>query len=175
MWQRLISSGGSFHLYLIGFLILALVGLGAALKFSRAEVAIKIHEIETLALAKAVLRSDLDAVSAEVAKVEAEKLSLIIEAQQVSKLNQQNAKAKAVIESAFRHQSKLLNEIRGSPDETVQAWANSVMPADAVRLLKQAATCAHPDHYSDPICISAKRNDQPVLAAPIERNLKPIF
>ncbi|GIU22200.1 hypothetical protein [Shewanella sp. MBTL60-007] len=165
MWQRLISSGGSFHLYFIGLLIIALVGLGTALKFSRAEVAIKTQEIETLTLAKAVLRSDLDAIANKVEQIEAEKLSLRLEAEQVSKLNRQNAEAKTAIETAFRHQSRLLDKIRGSPDENVKAWADTAMPVDAVVLLKQAAYCAHPDHYSDEICISARRNDKRVPTA----------
>ncbi|PKH62562.1 hypothetical protein CXF83_15010 [Shewanella sp. Choline-02u-19] len=166
MWQRLISSGGLFQLYLIGFLILALVGLGAALKFSQAEVAIKVGKIETLTLAQAVLHSDLDAIARKVEEIEAEKLRLRLEAEQVSKLNQQNAEAKVAIETAFRQQRRLLDEIRGSPNEAIKMWANTPMPVDVVVLLKQAAYCAHPDHQSDEICISASRNDERMLTAP---------
>jgi len=168
MWRKLITSGGSFHLYFIGLLILMLVGLGAALKFSQAEVAIKAGKIETLSLANTVLVGDLEAIANKVKQIEFQKEQLRLEAENVSKLNQQNAKAKVAIEVAFRHQSKLLDEIRGSPNETVKKWANTVMPIDAARLLKQAAYCAHPDHHSDPICISASGNDQPMLTATVE-------
>ncbi|WP_077755029.1 hypothetical protein [Shewanella psychrophila] len=94
-----------------------------------------------------------------VRKAEVEKERLRQEAQRISVLNIENYQAKNEIETAFYQLSKQLDRLRDSNDEQVNDWANTPLPIDAARLLKQAANCASSVHHSDRICITSKGND----------------
>lgn len=166
MLRKLLSTGGRFQLYIIAFLIIAIVLLGVSLSLVRSEVAIKESEIETLSLAKAVLQTDLDVMADNVMKAEVEKERLRQEAQRISVLNIANYQAKNEIETAFYQQSKQLDRLRNSNNDQVNDWANTPLPIDAARLLKQAANCARRDYHSDRICVAANGNVQRVSAAP---------
>lgn len=84
-----------------------------------------------------------DELRLRMARVNAELEQAINDAQLQAAINASFEQAKSQM---FEQQTALLhqaNELRNSPDETIRHWADTALPADTVRLLRQASATGH--------------------------------
>ncbi len=161
MFQRLLNSGGTAHLYIIGLLIVALVVLGFSLSLSRAEVTAKTNQIETLQRFKAVLQSDLDQVTADLNMAEAEKArlrqDLTLTAAVLVKREKDRDDVDTSLDVATARTTAIIED---SDDEAVNTWATTNVPDDLNWLLEHASYCANGDNHQDGVCVAAAGIDE---------------
>lgn len=163
MFQKLISATGTLHLYIIGALILVIALLGLSLTALKAELAINKSHLESAAIELQSLQTSLNTVTDELQAQAIERDRLARDFALALELNDQSAKTKAKIERELVRQRLLIEALRESDNEQTRNWANTPVPDDVQRLLKQAAYCAHRSHQADPVCAAAEIVNQPVL------------
>ena len=162
MFQRLFSSG---QVYLFALLILALVGLSVALKFSYADVAVKQGTIDHLTTQKQTLQQDLNNAADQLLVAEQDKHRLRQQIKLVSKLNIEHEQRQHKIQQKLQDQHQLIAQLRTSQNETVNHWANTPVPDDAWRLLYDSTHCTNRNAQQNQSCIGSKRNDWELPAA----------
>ena len=174
MFQRLLNSGGTAHLYIIGLLIVALVVLGFSLSLSRADVTAKNNQIETLQLSKAVLQSDLDGLTLDLRDSESENQRLRKDIELTAALlSKREHDRRDVDKSAADAAAKTNAIIKDSDDEAVTNWVATPVPDDLNWLLEHASACANRDNRKDGACIAASGINESMRNSNVLRQNQP--
>ncbi|PST68889.1 hypothetical protein AYI77_01975 [Shewanella algae] len=154
-------AAGRAHLYLIGVLILACVGLGVALSFSKAEVATLNGNIEKAESKQIILQTDLDSVTASLLRAEKDKADLRRNADQLARLLGERERSRLAADAEAEAVDQATKELLEDPeDEEALAWAVTAVPAQLNRLLWHTSYCANGNSHRDSVCTAAGIPDE---------------
>lgn len=159
---KLLKGGvGSAQLYVIGVLILACVGLGVALSFSKAEVATLNGNIEKAESKQIILQTDLDSVTASLLLAEKDKADLRRNADQLARLLDERERSRLVADADAEAVDQATKELLEDPeDEEALAWVVTAVPAQLNRLLWHTSYCANGNGHRDSVCTATGIPDE---------------
>lgn len=164
----------NLSLVAIGLLSVALLVAGFNLVATKATLKTAQAELDRAELVVSTLQTDLDGATADLLAAEAEKKRLMRDASLVASTLEQREQGRHEADRQSRNVSSKAQAIieRGQGHE-VENWANTAVPIELSRLLKQATDCANGDSDRAKVCATAKRVNQPVQGASVRRGDKP--
>jgi chromosome segregation ATPase len=122
----------------IAAVLLAFGGLALSAKNAHDDVELLTLQVEQLKAERATKQAEVDTLANAVELVSFSNQQLLAERKSIEAIRAQADAEKARLRAELNSANAQVAKLRVSTDEHVKNWANTVMPADAVRLLKYA-------------------------------------